>query len=112
MSSLNREHSKQKFLISDLQKELKDTQYFLEETKKEKEELVGSLQQKDLELREVRKEMKELSIQVNQEDGTQNIIKGLKKKNETLEEEIMKEVKLKNNLARQLDSLEEDVSDG
>lgn len=100
MSSLNREHSKQKFLISDLQKELKDTQYFLEETKKEKEELVGSLQQKDLELREVRKEMKELSIQVNQEDGTQNIIKGLKKKNETLEEEIMKEVKLKNNLAR------------
>lgn len=56
--------------------------------------------------------MKELSMQVNQEDGTQLIIKGLKKKNETLEEEVMKEVKQKNNMARQLDSLEEDVSYG
>ena len=49
-------------------------------------------------------------MQVNDEDGAQSIIKALKKKNETLEDEIMREVKLKNNLTRQLDSMEEDVS--
>ena len=39
-------------------------------------------------------------MQVNDEDGAQSIIKALKKKNETLEDEIMREVKLKNNLTR------------
>lgn len=112
MSTMNREFSKQKLMVSDLQKELKDTQHFLEEATKEKEELMGVVQERDQQIREMSKKVKEMSSQLEDDNGTQSLITSMKQKYEKLEEELMKEVKKCNVMEKENDALKVEVRDG
>ena len=110
VSALSRELARAKLGAGDLKKELGETAFFLEEARREKEELMQAAGEKDAQLRARAAEAKELALQVRSEDGAAQVIAALRRKAAALEEELARELRQRHARERQADALEAELA--